>query len=582
MNETPAPQPRPATRTTTYVAPRRTIRLSLPDGWARAALSGIETVFMGWALVTLASVLSYASVSSNPWMGKATWEGAFALGADLLGVVLGAPAHVGEVSYWAPPTLLGLLLVLVLRLFLRPGKKFPATAQWFAVPAFAFVALLIVGGGSHYVKWWEAVPGALLVPALASGWAYYDGADDPLRRWGVPAFVREGLRQGVLLVGAVLALGTLGAAAALASHVQQIAGIHALLLTTSRLGDVLVGIGQALYAPTLIAWALAWLAGPGVLLGVDAPHSPVSAPTLPIPGIPVLGAFPTATPGYWTILLPIALGAGLGALLGRRRRRLELGEQASVAGIAVVLFAIVWALWLFSSALHLGSARMALVGPEVVPALLALVAEVGAGFVLASIAVHPRAIAWMRRQWEVSRLGPGQTAEDLPAAPSVPLATVSAERSSIDEDGVGVYREGDEEAPGLVDAYRADSSEDDDVVIDEFPEDADASEAPAESPEDAASAPAKKTPTAPIPVLPEDLWGGSDRVEPAVKSPAQQAKASHDHEIDAHESAELGDTGVIPTEVLDLGAGASEDADSVDEDPVEGEPGTDTRSLEIP
>lgn len=519
MNETPAPRPAARTRTTTYVAPRRTIRLALPDGWARSALSGIETILMAWAFTTIASIAAYATVASNPWMGKTSWEQALAAGTDILAVVLGAPVRVGGVAYRATPTLVGVGLVLVLRLLLRPGKRFPAVSQWFAVPAFALVALLIVSGDAHASRWWESLPGALLIPGIAAGWAYVDGAEHPLARWGVPETIRQGIRQGILLVGGVVAFSLLALCAAMAAHTKEIGGIHALLLTNSSASDVLVALGQIAYAPVWCAWTLAWLLGPGVRFGVDALHSPVSAPTLPIPGIPVLGAVPAAMPGYWTILLPIGLGALVGWRLGSTRLRETAREQALIAAVGALVLLIAGAAWFASSVLVLGNARLAHMGPDLLPALAALFFEVGGAFVVASVAVHPETIAWAREQWRLSRLGPGET---LPA--ESPLSPVPA---PIDEAGAPESDAGDPEtAPLDVDgALGHEEPADDSEALDGCLDAADDSASDAEEAEaDEAGVEERPAPIAPIPITLDDILGpDTEHVTPAVKSPAEQA-----------------------------------------------------------
>ena len=41
MSDEIHPQSAPRKTTTTYVAQRRTIRIAVPDGWARGALAGV-------------------------------------------------------------------------------------------------------------------------------------------------------------------------------------------------------------------------------------------------------------------------------------------------------------------------------------------------------------------------------------------------------------------------------------------------------------------------------------------------------------------------------------------------------------
>ncbi len=416
MNEspTPSPQPRPTApaQTTTYVVPRRTIRLAMPDGWARAVLAAVEAVFIAWALLACAAVGAYATVASNPWMGKVQWESAFRLGSDLLGFAFGAPLHIGGVSYRAVPTLFLLIIIVLLRLLLRSGRGFPASALWFAVPAFATLSFLIVAGGA-YTHWWQASAGALSLPFIASAWAYLDAKGgwkilSRGRKW-----LEEGLRQGAALICMAVLVSSVALVLTLLVHVDAMKALHALLLTDSASADALIVTVQALYTPTWIAWTLAWLAGPGVWIGVDALHSPTLTSTEPIPGIPVLGAVPNSTPGILIVLVPIVCAALLGVLFGRIRMREKLVDQLRTGAVALLFFAALILLWLPTSVLHLGLARMSTLGPDIVPVFFALLFEIPVVFFLAEVCVHSRFLDFWRQQWRISRLKPGKTEHDL-------------------------------------------------------------------------------------------------------------------------------------------------------------------------
>lgn len=430
MNETSRPRPHQTKRTTTYVPSRRTIRIEVPDGWARAVLSGAETVFIGWAIVTLASMTAYSTVSDNPWMGSITWENAFAFGTDLWAAALGAPVIVDSVAYTATPTLLGALLIAILRLLLRSGRAFPAAAHWFAVPTFAATSFIIVGAGANHAHWWQAWPGALLIPLIAVGWAVVQHCDDKESRLVLHDWICDGLTQGLRLTGAVVAMGFIALCAALVVHRDAIASIHALLLPASKLQDGLIIAAQVFYLPTLIAWALAWLGGPGVWIGVDAPHSPTVASTAPIPGFPVLGALPVSAPGMWVILLPIAVGVGVGVFFGTRSVCRTIGEQTRRTAVSVGVLAIVVVVWMASAVMHLGSARMALLGPHPATAAFALVAEVSGGMLAGALLTHPDAVAWLKSQWTQSLQPVGEDAQRV--------VSLQEESPGIDEADTGI------------------------------------------------------------------------------------------------------------------------------------------------
>lgn len=495
MNVTPETSPR--VTTTTYAPTRKTIRVSMPDGWARAMLSGVEAAFVGWATCVLIVMGSFLTVASNPWVSKIGWDTVFASGSDVFGVLFGASVHTETVTYYAIPTLVSIGLVALLRLFLRGGEDFSPSSNWFAVPAFTLMTAFLIGSGASYVRWWEAMPGALFISLLASAWAFFSCGDHPLRRWGVPRLIRLGIREAAIAIAVIVGSAAVLTLIALLTHTSQIAGIHQLLLTTSPIEDALVGLGQLFFAPTILAWTLAWFAGPGFWVGVDALHSPTSAPTLPIPGIPVLGAMPNITPSYWTILVPIAIGLGIGIWRGRKRQQASLREQFVLSAVAFVVIGVGFWIWMAMSTLQLGATRMAFLGPHVGPTTAALLSEVGLAFVFGWVIVHPRSLKWMRDQWELSLLDAGQTAppstalvEESPSdvsALDVPPSTALVEAEETPEPDE-IDTESTEEEPEVLVNKRAD----------------DTSEESRSEPE--------LVPWTPTPQV----------VEPTVKSPAQQ------------------------------------------------------------
>lgn len=572
MNEIPTPGPQARPRTTTYIAPRRTIRLTLPDGWARVGLSAIEVILLAWAAATIASAAAFATVASNPWMGETTWDQALRAGSDLLAIILGAPLHIGGVAYRATPTLVGVLLILVMRLLLRQSRRFSAASQWCAVPAFAIVALLIVGASAEHAHWWQAAPGALLIPGIAAAWAASDLSEDPWGALRIPSLVREGLKSGALLLLSLLGLSAVLTILALATHWARIRDIHELLLADSMPADILIVLAQVLYLPSILAWALAWILGPGVHVGVDALHSPASAPTLPIPGIPVLGALPSSAPGYWTILVPILLGVGVGAWWGRRRTRETLREQSLVAASGIGLLTLVGLAWFASSIMVLGDARLVHVGPALLPALFSLIAEAGGGLLAGQAAVHPQTVHWARTQWAISRGEPVPDEAVAPLPPDEPVAPLPPDEAGppLPDEETGPRDDADpgEAEPG--EAWAAPDPEDHPEDSRPFapsphpasaPDGGDAA-APGTSTPDTGAADApeedRPAPTAPIPVSIEELLGTSEHVVPAVKSPAEQA-------------AQTMELAALPEDAAPEGTGARSDQTEADTRPIPAE-----------
>lgn len=385
----------PTSTSSTGPTSRPTIRIALPNGWARSGLAGIEAALIGWGLVMVLTLVGYLAVSANPWLGGTTWADATGVGGDLWGATLAAPVHVGELTLRAVPTLMTLLVVLILRLLLLTGRAFAPAAQWMAVPTFTVTALALLGATAGHVSVVQAAPGALAVAAVAALWAVVDQTDTP-PTWtlGLP-WLWEGLRQARLVLAVLAVVGASAAGVSLHSSWEQVQGIHELLLTSTT-DSVVVALAQVLFAPTAIAWALAWLAGPGFWVGADTLHAPGTAPVAPIPAIPLLGAVPATAPGNVVALILVGVGVLLGIWLRWRHRADDLRAQVLAGAACAGATALVLGVWFASSTLCLGSGRMSVLGPRVLWATAMVVLEVVVVAQVLALATHPYTVARLR------------------------------------------------------------------------------------------------------------------------------------------------------------------------------------------
>ena len=176
---------------------------------------------------------------------------------------------------------------------------------------------------------------------------------------------------------------------ALVAGWSRTAGIQEILGASSAADTSFIVGGQALFAPTVMAWAASWWSGAGFLTATDSLHSPAVAGTGPIPPIPLLGAVPQTAPGMWVIIAPITLGLGLGVVAARSFRREHLLHQTAQGVLASVITASVTALWMWSATMSMGSVRLSVMGPRVGWATLALVLEIALPTLIIALATHP-------------------------------------------------------------------------------------------------------------------------------------------------------------------------------------------------
>ena len=371
------------------MADRATIRVAVPRGWARGVLAGVEAAFAGWGLITVFTMIAYLTLRSNSWMNDTTPRDALGLGGDLWAAVIGGTSVVGDVHYRAIPTLMGALLVVLVRILLRTTAGYPRSAALFAVPGFLLTSWLLAGASGIHSHWWTGTIGGVLIPLIGSVWFVASGYSRDHEAPSMQHWISGGLKLGGLSVVVLAAASFVASVIALVAGWSRMSGIQELLGASSAADTSFIVGGQALFAPTIMAWAAAWWSGAGFLTATDSLHSPAVAGAGPIPPIPLLGAVPQTAPGMWVILAPIALGIGLGVVAARSFRREHLLHQSAQGVLASLITASVTALWMWSATMSLGSVRLASMGPRVGWATLALVLEIALPALIIALATHP-------------------------------------------------------------------------------------------------------------------------------------------------------------------------------------------------
>ena len=433
------------------MADRATIRVAVPQGWARGVIAGVEAAFAGWALITVCTMIAYLTLRSNTWMNDTTPRDALGLGGDLWAAVIGGTSVVGGVYYRAIPTLAGALLIVLVRLLLRNTAGFPRSAALFAVPGFLLTSWLLAGTSGTHAHWWTGTIGGVLIPLIGSVWfvasRYARDHEAPtMQHW-----ISGGLKLGGVSVLVLAGASFVASIVALVAGWSRMAGIQEILGAASGADTAFIVGAQLAFAPTVMAWAASWWSGAGFLTATDSLHSPAVAGTGPIPPIPLLGAVPETAPGMWVVLAPIALGVGLGIVAARSFRREHLLHQSAQGVLASLIVAAVTALWMWSATMSMGSVRLASMGPRVGWATLALVLEIALPALIIALATHPttRALlgegagrvrnegeALRRRAAErASRVGAAASTMDEAWAEASDPAEVGDTEASADEAG---------------------------------------------------------------------------------------------------------------------------------------------------
>lgn len=290
---------------------------------------------------------------------------------------------------------------------LSAGTNAAAVPLWLAVLLPAAVYLTGAVCGAIRYAWREGDNG--LIDRL------HDRIDGWGDEWGVvPAEVVRG--------SAAVVVGLTGIAGlALTVMVLLRGGEVVALFEAARVdatGATVLTLGHLAYLPTLLVWAVAWIAGPGFAMGVGTAVSPTGTQLGVVPGIPVLGLLPE-NGSFWmliVVLLPVAAGAFAGWIV---RSRLvwentghRLAPRAAITfGIAALSAAVMGVAAVLASG-SIGPGRLTEVGPHAGWTMLAIAAEVAVGAgVLLLAPRHRDELAEERTDRWVAEMGASPTTD---------------------------------------------------------------------------------------------------------------------------------------------------------------------------
>lgn len=321
--------------------------VAAPKSPRQAVWVGVEAGLLGWGIVVAAGLLAFigqvmagqeASWFRAVQISTAVW--ASALGSPLLGVAVPVPLALTGLIWW------------LLTSFLRRGQLTTWAALGAAVGGFGATVggLLVLAWGAASPLWTLVGAAGVSLAAVAAAAATIEPLADAARQWAGP--YAETTLRFLRVFGALWgALATLGTAAALGMVLWRWDAVAATWseLGAGAAGGAALAVVQLAFLPTLGAWALAWLAGPGfriATLSAYTPHSVLPGEQSPVP---ILSAVPLWQPGLWVALLLVALGLWVGVRHERRYREEELtaGRQVLVllgAAVSITAMSLVLAL----------------------------------------------------------------------------------------------------------------------------------------------------------------------------------------------------------------------------------------------
>jgi len=329
-----------------------------------------------------------------------------------------------------------------------------------AFAAVSAVVCLTARGPVVVAPVWQAILLPVLVFAIPAGagvvgavWRTDSGIVGRLREsvadlpghWpDVPGLALRGAGAALAALGGI---GALGVVAALLLRGDRVVALYQ-SANVDLMGVIVVSLAQLAYLPTLIVWALSFVAGPGFAIGAGTAFSPAGTQSGVVPGIPVLGALPATSSPWLLLIVLLPIGAGVIAGWTLRGRMLDdeapaVVRAATAGGVALVTAAGA-ALLAWVSAGAFGPGRLAQIGPQPGWVALAVGVEVlvGAGILLLTPAWEPEPdlprdtpVAPPARGPEVApEHGPGAAPERTPeAAPTAePAQGIDAGEDDIE------------------------------------------------------------------------------------------------------------------------------------------------------
>lgn len=361
--------------------------------WVGGMLAGLQAALLSLLVVVVPAVAAFVATSSAPATDQVPWTSALQVGAGVWLLAHGVPLASAPSVTLAP---LGLTALAVFGAWASARRSGYASWRSFAAGVAGYTGVLILVGlftGTPLLHIGIGVIGAVTVSGLGLGAGLLRRPEAPrlaallapLRR-RLPEPVAQGVGAGAVSLFALLGVSALLTVAWVLAGRTTIAEVVS-GLGLDAVGGVVLAVGELAYLPTLVIWAMSWLAGPGFAVGTGTSFTVGGASTGALPAVPILGALPAPdlAGGILRVIPVLTVLTGLVAVAWLRRRLDSTrGWDPVIAGTVSALVAGLGAGLLSALASGgIGPGRMTEFGPQ--PLLVGLV--VAAGTALAMVLV---------------------------------------------------------------------------------------------------------------------------------------------------------------------------------------------------
>lgn len=437
----------------------RTFTVRIQPGITRMVAAALITCVFPWIIILACCAGVYFSTSSNPWIVDIVWTDSLAVGSSIWALGFATPLHftLGKaatvsliplglwIAYlwlgahlahrlvlesktilWVYPfaqALVATLVGLVVRGAYSLGELFFwALIHGFATVIYAFYlfdreqrpkevkpALRNFKSRLKYrLDYFNTQSRALRARLINPDYAYSQdlenrrlGIDRDERSWDgvnstwtVPGWVVSGVRSGwkmFIFFGFITLILVLTQVFSHFSAVDKIYDLYGVSLGAG----ILIWLAQLLYLPTVQTWALAWVLGPGFAQGTGTIRSLTQVKAGPIPAVPILGALPNQTPGYWVLALIVAGSLVVGYGLYTSMARVDFFSHIASFLVGALSFTVLTAWFCFLASGSLGAGKMSAWGAQPLATAAMGFILVWLPVVLVGVVLHPRARAYL-------------------------------------------------------------------------------------------------------------------------------------------------------------------------------------------
>ena len=369
--------------------------------WVSGYLAGAQGALLSFLVVVLPTMAAYVATSADPTNAEVGWPRAASVGSAIWLLGHGGALRAGGSDVTLVPLGLTALATFVAYASARRTARRTVSA-WLAsfggYLTVVAVALLVAGAagplGAGPVAVVRLLIGALLVAAVGGGLGIL-GVGAAVRAtapaWGrLPRWARLAARAGVMAVACLVALAcglvlvwlVLGRAAT-----DDVVAA----LDLDPVGGVVLGVAQLAVLPNLVLWALAWLVGPGFVVGSGTQFSPGLVTGGPMPAVPLLGALPSGAGGLLQAapLVLVLLGAAGGWWWHRRRDCSGWWQPFVAAAVLAACGGLGTGILALVSGGSVGPGRLAVVGAPVLQVSAVAAVLLLAGAALVTVPAEP-------------------------------------------------------------------------------------------------------------------------------------------------------------------------------------------------